>query len=311
MAYSLRPSSAPFLNLPAPATLRPGDLVIFGAGHGTPYPSESELGYPLETASATAPDAIRAGATWSSSNIDHHDFDLGGPLLGTGTRSLYDAGDLVLSPQDGAANRQSIQAATASFLGRGAVPILLGGDDSVPIPFLAAFDAGPIDILQIDAHIDWRDSVGGVRDGYSSTMRRASEHPQVRSITQVGMRGVGSARPEEVAAALDWGARLVTVDRALELGPQGIAALIPGDGRLVVQIDLDALDPSVCSAVNAPTPGGFQFRELAAILRRVIAAHGLAGLSVVELTPATDAFGQSAVAAARLICNAIGAAVRH
>ncbi len=311
MAYAFHQSPAPFLNLPAPKSLRSGDLVIFGAGHGTPYPSESELGYPLETASATAPDAIRIGATWSSSNIDHYDFDLGGPLLAAGARALYDAGDLVLSSQDGATNRQAIRAATADILGQGAVPILLGGDDSVPVPFLAAFDTGPIDILQIDAHIDWRDTVGGVRDGYSSTMRRASERPHVRSITQIGMRGVGSARPQEVQAARDWGARLVTVDQALDLGPQGVAAMIPGAGRLVIQIDLDALDPSVCGAVNAPTPGGFQFRELAAILRTVIAAHGLAGLSVVELVPKADPHGLGAVAAARLICNAIGAAVRH
>lgn len=310
MTHVFTPSTTPFLGCPL-GSVRPGDFVIFGAGHGTPYPSESELGYPLATLSAEAPEAIRRGANWSSSNIDHFDFDLGGPLLADGGRALQDAGDLVLSETDGGANRAAIQSATAWVLGQGAVPVLLGGDDSVPVPFLRAFDQGPIDILQIDAHIDWRDSVGGVRDGYSSTMRRASEHRPVRSITQVGMRGVGSARAEEVQAARDWGARLVTVEEALSLGPQGVAALVPGGGRLVVQIDCDALDPSVCGAVNAPTPGGFQFRELAAILRAAVGAHGLAGLSIVELVPQADSHGLSAVAVSRLICNAIGAAVRR
>ena len=55
----------------------------------------------------------------------------------------------------------------------------------------------PFYILQLDAHIDWRNEVDGVREGYSSTMRRASEMPWVKGITQVGMRGVGSAREEE------------------------------------------------------------------------------------------------------------------
>lgn len=311
MTHLFHPRPASFLNLPAPGSLTPGDLVIFGAGHGTPYPDESELGYPLATLSADAPDTIRKGANWSSLNIDHWDFDLGGPLLADGRRALYDAGDLILSPSDGAANRAAIRSATQWITEQGAVPVLLGGDDSVPVPFLQGFSQGPIDILQIDAHIDWRDSVGGVREGYSSTMRRASEHPLVRSITQVGMRGVGSARAQEVQAARDWGARLVTVEEALALGSAGIAGLVPGGGHLVVQIDLDALDPSVCGAVNAPTPGGFQFRDLAAILRAAVSAHGLAGLSVVELVPGADTQGLSAVAAARLICNAIGAAVRR
>jgi agmatinase len=137
----------------------------------------------------------------------------------------------------------------------------------VPVPFLRAFaDQGPVDVLQIDAHIDWRDSLGGVRDGYSSTMRRASELPFVRSITQVGMRGVGSARPEEVQAALAWGARLVTVREARAVGMETLARSLRPDGRLVIQVDADAFDPSVCPAVNAPTPGGFRFEEIADLL---------------------------------------------
>jgi agmatinase len=301
-----------FIDVPSPPPqLNAGDLIIFGAGHGSPYPTKTELGYDVATASVAAPQAIRDAATQSSSNIDHYDFDLGGPLLSAGGRQLYDAGDLELSATDGPANRAVIEAATRAILAQGGVPVLLGGDDSVPLPFLAGYDAGPVDILQIDAHIDWRDSVGGERWGYSSTMRRASERTMVRSITQVGMRGVGSARPEEVQTALAWGARLITVDAARQLGAAGLTALIPEGGRLIVQIDLDAFDPSVCGAVNAPTPGGFGFGELAGMLRHVIGARGLAGLSVVELVPGRDPFGLSAMAAARLICNAIGAAVRR
>jgi len=286
---------------PPPPLLTAGDFVVFGAGHGSPYPALTELGYDVATASVTGAQAIRDGATQSSSNIGHYDFDLGGPLLGKGGRALYDAGDLDLSATEGAANRAAIAAMTRGIVGQG----------GVPVPCLAGYDEGPLDILQIDAHIDWCDSVGGEKWGYSSTMRRASERGQVRSITQVGMRGVGSARPEEVQVARDWGAQLVTVEVARLIGPTGVAALIPEGGRLIVQIDLDALDPSVCGAVNAPTPGGFAFGEVAGLLRHVIGVRGLAGLSVVELVPGRDLHGLSAIVAARLICNAIGAAVRH
>jgi agmatinase len=289
--------------------LRAGDAVLFGAGYGTPYPPKGEVGYTLGTASSMAPEAVRAAVNQSSTDITHFDFDLGGPLLPPGKR-LVDLGDLP-EGADGAQNRKRIEAVTRGILSAAALPVMIGGDDSVPVPFLRAFaDQGPVDVLQIDAHIDWRDSLGGVRDGYSSTMRRASELPFVRSITQVGMRGVGSARPEEVQAALAWGARLVTVREARAVGMETLARSLRPDGRLVIQVDADAFDPSVCPAVNAPTPGGFRFEEIADLLGAAIALKGLAGLSVVELVPGQDPQGLSANVVGRLICNAIGFALR-
>ena len=85
------------------------------------------------------------------------------------------------------------------------IPIVMGGDDSIPIPVLAAYhEHGPITILQLDAHIDWRDEVAGETQGLSSNMRRASEMNWVENIIQVGARGVdlvphqiGNARPGE------------------------------------------------------------------------------------------------------------------
>ncbi len=308
----LRPSRT-LLDQPfaAPGEARAGDAVVLGAPHGTPYPADPSIGYELATRSAGAPGAIRAAANASSSNIDHHDFDLGGPLLGDGRRRLLDAGDLPLSATDGPANRAMIEAATRAVLGAGAVPFLLGGDDSVPVPFLRAFGEGaPVDLLQIDAHIDWRDRIGGEPDGYSSTMRRASELRVVRSITQVGMRGVGSARPGEVRDALVWGARIVTVEEARRVGVEAVAQELPSGGRLVIQVDCDAFDPSVCPAVNAPTPGGFRFEEVAALVRAAVGLRGLAGFSLVELVPEEDRGGVSATVAARLLLNAVGALAR-
>lgn len=287
------------------------DIAIIGAAYGTPYPAEAEVAYVLVTGSAHAPGAIRTAACESSSNIDHYDFDLGGPLLANSKKRLVDCGDLILVPEDGVGNRAAIQKATSVILEIKAVPLLLGGDDSVPIPFLRAFaEHAPIDVLQLDAHIDWRDSIGGIQEGYSSTMRRAAECGYVRSITQVGIRGVGSARDKDVSDAFDWGARLITVTEARNIGPDQIVAAIPHGGNLVIQIDCDVFDTSVCPAVNAPTPGGFRFEEVSDIVQRVIGARGLAGFSIVELAPKVDVNQISATVAARITCKAIGALCR-
>jgi agmatinase len=302
-----------FLDQPlvAPDRAQTGAIAILGAGHGSPYPATADVAYDTATASADAPQAIRDAVNQSSSNIDHVDFDLGGPLLGNGARTLVDCGDLRLVPTDGPANRAAIEAATRAIIGCGAIPVLLGGDDSVPIPFHTAFGgAGPVDVVQIDAHIDWRDSLGGEHFGYSSTMRRAADHAFVRSITQIGARGVGSARAAEYDAARAWGARIITMQEARVMGAAAVVDAVPHDGRVVIAVDLDALDPSICPAVNAPTPGGFRFEELADLLRTMIAERRVVGLSVVELVPSRDPFGLSALVAGRLVCNAIGAMAR-
>jgi agmatinase len=311
---SLRPAEPTFLGAPHrhPDAVSPGDFAVFGAGHGTPYPADAAIGYDLDTGSAEAPAAIRRAAVQSSSNLDHWDYDLGGPLFGDGPARLVDCGDVATTPADGPGNRASIEATTRALVARGAVPILLGGDDSVPIPFHRGFaEAGPLAILQIDAHIDWREAIGGERDGYSSTMRRASELPFVRRIVQVGARGVGSARRQEVEAAAAWGARIIPAESFRAEGVEPVLRELPEGLPVLIALDLDAFDVSLVPAVNAPTPGGPLFHEVAALVRRVAAAHPVAGISVVELVPRLDASGTSAVVAARFILNVVGAAVRR
>ena len=46
--------------------------------------------------------------------------------------------------------------------------------------FRAFEGRGPLTVVQIDAHLDWRDEVRGEKYGWSSPMRRASEMPWIR-----------------------------------------------------------------------------------------------------------------------------------
>ena len=142
---------------------------------------------------------LRASFGGDRAWVDHWNFDFDGPLLGDSGFGFADLGDLPATPDDGPGNRARIEAATQAILAAGAVPVMIGGDDPVPIPFIAGFaEAGPLTIVQVDAHIDWRNQREGERLGYSSTMRRASEMAHVEAIVQVGMRGLGSARKAEV-----------------------------------------------------------------------------------------------------------------
>jgi agmatinase len=226
-------------------------MVIFGVAHGSTYPNKDSRGYAL------AANAIRAASQDDTTLLEHWDFDLGGPLFNGEPGCCIDAGDIQTTMHDNEGNRVRIEAKTREVLASQAVPILLGGDCSVTFPFLAGFENhGPVWVLQIDAHIDWRDEVEGERYGYSSPMRRASEMPHVAGIVQVGLRSVGSARLADVDAARRYGSHFVT---AREVHTQGVEAAllhIPDGAQVVITLDCDSLDPSIMPGVAARTPGG-------------------------------------------------------
>ncbi|KAA3449896.1 agmatinase [Mesorhizobium sp. SARCC-RB16n] len=288
--------------LPDDAGLR---AVIFGAGHGSTYPGKDSSGHAL------AANAIRAASHDDAPLVEHWDFDLGGPLFDDKPVSCVDAGDILTIMHDNAGNRARIEAKTREVLSLPAVPILLGGDDSVVSPFLAGFaDHGPVWILQIDAHIDWRDEVHGERYGYSSPMRRASEMAHVAGMVQVGLRSVGSARLTEIEAARHYGSYFVTAREVHARGAEAALRHIPEGARVVVTLDCDSLDPGMMPGVAARTPGGLTYTQVIDLIAGLGKRARIAGFDLVELYPPADIDGLSALTAARLLVNVIGAVVR-
>src|SRR5205085_6396219 len=149
-----------------------------------------------------------------------------------GPLPVVDLGDVIAEPHDliGAARR--VTDIVAAQVRAGIRPVVLGGDDSTTALVIRGYEgAGPIEVVQIDAHIDFRDEVKGIRDGYSSPMRRASEMPWVRRIVHVGIRGVGSARPQDVADTLAAGNVIVPARTALREGPDAVLKHLTPGGR--------------------------------------------------------------------------------
>jgi agmatinase len=298
-------AAATFLGLPKADNLDAleAGIAILGVPCATPYRSVGPY-------CAGAPKAIRAAIAGYAANLHHVDFDLGGPIFPDAATAV-DCGDLACSEADAAANRAAIREAVASVLGRGAVPIVIGGDDSVPIPvFEALRDRGPFTIVQIDAHIDWREEVAGERFGLSSTMRRASEMAHVERIVQVGQRGIGSARPGDLADAKAWGAIFVPAAALHEHGIAPVLEAVPAGSQVLVTLDCDGLDPTIMPGVIAPAPGGLTYWQAIGILRGVAAKARIAGFDLVEFVPERDVAGLGALTAARIIVNVLGLLAR-
>jgi agmatinase len=188
---------------------------------------------------------------------------------------------------------------------------VLGGDHGIPIPVLRAFEGhGPITLVQIDQHIDWRDEVNGVREGLSSPIRRASEMSHIGEIFQIGLRATGSARTEEVEAARAYGAHLITAYELHDVGMDAILARIPDGGRYYITLDMDGMDPGEAPAVAAPCPGGVTFVQARKLINGLVKKGRVVGMDVVEITPSTDVNQITCITAGRLIVNLIGMAVR-
>ena len=281
---------------------QPVRAVVLGADCATPYAQGGAY-------CAGGPAAMRAASADYAANLAHVNFDLG--RAGFDPAAVADGGDVPVDAGDAAGNRARIGAAVARVLEAGAVPVLLGGDDSLPIPMLGAWAGrGPLTILQIDAHIDWRDEVQGERWGLSSTMRRASEMAHVERIVQVGQRGIGSARPGDLADARAWGVEFVP---GAEVAREGIGRaldLIPEGAEVVVCLDCDALDPSVMPSVIARVPGGLGYWDVLGLMEGVAARGRIAGLAVTEFMAARDIDGQGAAVAAGIVTSALGLIAR-
>lgn len=274
------------------------DIVVIGAPCATPYASVGPY-------CADAPDAIRSADGWAGV-LKHHDFDLGGTILAEGTKAV-DWGNLDYSDNDFTANRDGISRAVKTVLDQGAVPLVIGGDDSVPIPVFQAYEShGPISIVQLDAHIDWRDEVAGERMGLSSNMRRASEMPWVEAMHQLGARGLGSARPQDFRDATDWGVKFFPMQDIVNRDFGEVTNAMPSDRKVFVNLDIDAMDPAIVPSVIGPAPGGFHYWQVVNLLKAIAERSQIVGLNLVELMPANDIGGRGALVAARLLGVSMG-----
>ena len=270
---------------------------VLGVAHGSPYKAA-----PVSHAAGAA-GAIRAASMRFARQRDQFDWDLGRVFSLDGQA---DCGDVPTAPDDAGGNRARITAAVRSLRRQGVAPLVLGGDDSVPIPVLAGFEAdAPLTILQIDAHADWGDEITGNRFGYGSPMRRASEMAHVRGMVQVGMRGLGSGNAGQLDDARAWGSHLIPARTLHRDGMASVLDLLPPDGAVFCNIDCDGLDPSVLPAVNMPTPGGLLYQDVLDLLHGAATRSRLVGCAIVELVPQADRDGLSALVAARLAAVAL------
>ena len=156
---------------------RDADVAVMGSplDMGTQYRSAARFGPRSILEASTLFSFGHAGA------YDHEDDVTYLP----GDVRIVDIGDADIIHTDQAQSHANIERGVRAILAAGAMPVVMGGDHSITIPCIAAFDGqSPIHVVQIDAHLDFVDVRHGVRKGHGSPMRRAA--PRRRSGACIG-----------------------------------------------------------------------------------------------------------------------------
>lgn len=247
--------------------------------------------------------------------IGGHDPQDGQSLLAR----ICDHGDVAgLDESDVLATHATVRSALGQVFAAGRPVVLLGGDNSLTYPNVAALadsvGAGPrsIGIVVIDAHYDLRSYEGQPTSG--TPFRRILEEldgvvsPQ--NLVEIGIRPYANAtglaeyakqqgvRVHPMHAVRRDGIEAVT-EAALETAADGVE-------HLWLSIDIDGLDQSIASGCSAPGAGGLSWHEAEHVVRTVSSHPLCRGMDLMEVAPELDPTGNTCRTAAQLVATFCG-----
>ncbi len=275
------------------------DVAVLGA----PF----DFGTQFRAGARFGPRAVREASTlFSFGHAGAYDHEDDCTYLGGDVR-IVDIGDADIVHTDTEKSHANIRAGVQAILDAGAFPVVIGGDHSINIPCIEAFEGrGDIHILHIDAHLDFVDERHGVRTGHGNPLRRAAEKDYVTGLTQVGIRNVSSTAKDGYDMARAMGSDILSVRQMRALGPQGVIDRIPEGARVYVTLDIDAFCPSIAPGTGTPSHGGFLYYEVLEMLQALARRHEVVGIDLVEVAPDYDHTGSTAILAAQVLLNFLG-----
>lgn len=219
---------------------------------------------------------------------------------------VADIGDVAINTFNLAASMAIIESAYERIVAGGCRPLSLGGDHTIVLPILRALHKkyGPVGVVHVDAHSDVNDLMFGEKIAHGTPFRRAVEENLIegRRVVQIGLRASGYT-----AEDFDWprqqGFRVV---QAEECWYHSLAPLMAevreqlGAGPVYLSFDIDGLDPAFAPGTGTPEIGGLSVMQGMEIIR---GCRGLEiiGADMVEIAPAYDATGNTALTGANLL----------
>ena len=173
------------------------------------------------------------------------------------------------------------------------IVVLLGGEHSIALGGFQAVSQkvnGDYGVLQIDAHMDLRQSFEGYKYSHASVFYNLlTSHFAPKTLVQVGIRDFCQ---EELSFAQKLKGKVFTFyDRYLksclhegktwnQLCQQIIAPL---PQNVYISLDIDGLSPLLCPDTGTPVPGGLDFDQLVTLLKHLASSRKIVGMDLVEV----------------------------
>ena len=216
--------------------------------------------------------------------------------------NFADLGSLDVPIGDAKLIIEYVKDATDILLKNNLKPLIIGGEHSITSGIVKSIitDYPDLIIIQLDAHADLRDEWLGNKFSHACSMKRCLEILPSKKIFQIGIRS---------GTKLEF----IEMKNSKTLIPHHLGnsakylekALKDFHGRpIYLTFDLDWFDPSIMPGTGTPEPGGYLWRDFAAIVE-VLKSHNLIGADVVELSPKLDNSGISSILAAKVIRSLI------
>jgi arginase len=215
----------------------------------------------------------------------------------------------------------------ADAAGRGALPLVLGGDHSVALGSLVGMAKvrGAGGVVWVDAHGDLNtpetSPSGNVHGmvlaaalGMAGESFRRDGWPlpalEPGKLALVGVRSLDEGE-RRLLAKLD--AKVFTMSEVDKIGvePCMREALAHAGGAafLHVSLDMDVVDPDYAPGVGTPVRGGLSYREAHLAMETVAASARIDSMDVVEVNPILDRENATGQLAVELVASALGARI--
>jgi len=200
----------------------------------------------------------------------------------------------------------------------GAVPLVFGGDHTIPYPVLRAISdntEGKTGIIWIDSHYDL--GYGGGDNAHpnaENALYLAMESCDIdpENVCIIGISSPNYNSPPMGHLAKELG---VTVFTRQDVVDQGIGAITRkamevatrGTQRTYVTVDLDGLDPLTFPAQKYLELFGISFEEIISLIRTVSMETNIAGMDLCCMGPAYDVNGLGGLGACRMYIEVLKA----
>tara|TARA_B110000967_G_scaffold130301_1_gene133132 strand:- start:1905 stop:2855 length:951 start_codon:yes stop_codon:yes gene_type:complete len=219
---------------------------------------------------------------------------------------VADIGDVAINTFNIDKSMAIIESAYDDILAQNCKPLTMGGDHTIALPILRSIAKkyGPVGIVHVDAHADINDTMFGERIAHGTPFRRAIEEKLVdpKRMVQIGLRATGYAADD-----FDWpreqGVRVVPAEDCWYKSLKPLMSEVReqlGVGPVYITFDIDGLDPAYAAGTGTPEIGGLTIHQGLEIIRGCRGLEVVGG-DLVEVAPAYDTTGNTALTAANLL----------